>query len=154
MVCVVMTQEYIDRLVLAYPSIKTIWLFGSRVNGNGPIKPDSDWDYLAFGDDARVLNDLHNDPEFNATGIDLMFVGPGIDEAIKPWPEPDKYWKKLGLGAAPGGINWQVISDTEAQYIVHRDRTPGSFETVPRYLKAELIYPKSLRLSLGARRNP
>ena len=82
-----MTQEYIDRLVLSYPSITKIWLFGSRANGLA--KPESDWDYLAFGDDASVLHALHNDPQFNATGIDLMFVGPGVDEAIKPWQEAD-----------------------------------------------------------------
>jgi Polymerase beta, Nucleotidyltransferase len=140
-----MTQEYIDRLVLAYPSITKIWLFGSRANGLA--KPESDWDYLAFGDDASVLHALHNDPQFNATGIDLMFVGPGVDEAIKPWQEADRYWKKLGLGAAPGGIDWQVISDTEARYIVHRDRSPGSFETAPQILQAELIYRRDPKRS-------
>jgi hypothetical protein len=143
-----MTKEYIDRLVLAYPSIEEIWLFGSRVNGNGPIKPYSDWDYLAFGNDARVLNDLHHDQQFNDPEIDLMFVGPGLTEAIKPWPRADGSWKKLGLGGAPGGINWRVISDGEARYIVHRDRSPGSFESDPHALKAKLAYRRGFDLSV------
>jgi hypothetical protein len=83
---------------------------------------------------------------FNSTklGVDLMFAGPGVDvEAMKPWPEPDGHWKKLGLGAAPGGIRWRILSDTEAQYTVYKDRRPGSIETDPHTLNAKLVYRRS-----------
>jgi hypothetical protein len=132
-----MTEEYIDRLVQAYPSIREIWLLGSRANGSE--RPDSDWDYLAFGDEARALNDLHNDSQFNDPDVDLLFLGPGLDEAMKPWPSADT-WKKLGLGDAPGGIKWRIISETEACYIETKDRSPGSFEVDQRVAKAKLVY--------------
>jgi hypothetical protein len=133
-----MTQEYVQRLVRAYPSIAEIWLLGSRANGME--RPDSDWDYVAFGDDASALNQLHNDPQFNDPNVDLLFLGPGVDEAIKPWPSADNSWKKLGLGNAPGGIKWKVISATEASYTETKDRRPGSFEVDQRIAKAKLIY--------------
>ena len=115
-----MTVEYIGRLVQAYPSIREIWLLGSRANGSE--RPDSDWDCLAFGDDAGALNQLHNDPQFDDPKVDLLFVGPGLDEAIEPWCDPGTSWKKLGFGHAPGGIKWRVISPTEASYVESKER--------------------------------
>jgi hypothetical protein len=140
-----MTKQYVEKLVTAYPRISEVWLFGSRANDQA--RPDSDWDYLAFCDEARVMSVLHNDARFNDPNVDLMFVGPGLDEALKPWPRADGSWKTLGLGSAPGGINWKVISDNEAQYIVYRDRRPGSVVTVPQLLKAALIYRRDLKHS-------
>jgi hypothetical protein len=137
-----MTQEYVERLVKAYPSLREIWLFGSRANRTET--PRSDWDYMAFGDDAGAMHALHHDLQFNEAGVDLMFAGPGVDvEAMKPWPEPDGHWKKLGLSAAPGGIRWRILSDTEAQYTVYKDRRPGSIETDPYTLNAKLVYRRS-----------
>ena len=137
-----MSQQYIAQLIKAYPSIREIWLFGSRANGTAT--EESDWDYMVLGDDAGAMNALHHDVQFNEAGIDLMFVGPGIDiEAMKPWPEPDRYWKKLGLGTAPGGINWRIISETEAQYTVYKDRRPGSLETDPHTLIAKLVFRRN-----------
>jgi hypothetical protein len=112
-----MTKEYLDRLVNAYPSIREIWLLGSRANGSS--RPDSDWDYLVFCDEARAFNDLHQDKQFDDPNIDLLFLGPGLNEATRPWPSPDT-WKKLGLGDAPGGIRWEVMSESEARYLEPR----------------------------------
>jgi hypothetical protein len=132
-----MSQEYIDRLVQAYPSIREIWLLGSRANGTE--RQNSDWDYLAFGDDARAFNDLHNDIQFNDPDVDLLFLSPGADEAIKPWLDPTG-WKKLGLGDAPGGIKWRVTSPSEATYVESKERSPGSFYSDQRTVKARRVY--------------
>jgi hypothetical protein len=103
---------------------------------------------FVFGDDAAAM---HAHVHFNDGNIDLMFVGPGLDEAIKPWPQADGYWKKLGLTSAPGGSSWEIISETEAQYIVYRDRSAGSLETGPHILKARLRYRRSRKLQQRSR---
>lgn len=132
-----MTQHFIKNLVKAYPSIREIWLFGSRANGRE--RPDSDWDYLAFGDDVRVLNTLAQTPHFKEDGIDLLFAA-SDDMAACPWPEDDGYRKILGLGAAPGGMNWCVLSDIDATYIETKNRSPGSFEVDIRRARARCVY--------------
>jgi predicted nucleotidyltransferase len=43
-----MTTTYIDALLTAYPSIKEVWLIGSRADGSA--KPTSDWDYIILAD--------------------------------------------------------------------------------------------------------
>jgi hypothetical protein len=132
------TQAYIERLVSAYPSIREVWLFGSRANNRE--REGSDWDYLVFGDDDRLLNSLHLDTQFNEPGIDLFFLAaPGI--AMKPWI--DATHKNLRLDDAPGNLNWRVMSATVAQYSepINRelDNSPGLM-TKFRTAKAVLVY--------------
>ena len=43
-------SEYILELVASSPSIREAWLFGSRAAGSA--RPESDWDFLAFTDEA------------------------------------------------------------------------------------------------------
>jgi hypothetical protein len=137
-----MTQQYINELVRAYPSIQEVWLFGSRANGTE--RPDSDWDYMVFGDDDRVSNDLcQNRRRFKRPGIDMLFVGTDPDIAASPWPEDDGYWKTLGLGNRAGGINWQRVSATKAQYIENKDANPDKphdMAVVQRIAISKLVY--------------
>lgn len=132
-----MTQKYIERLVNAYPSIREVWLLGSRAHGSA--RPDSDWDYLVFCDDARDFNNLHQDKQFDVPNIDLLLMCPGLDEATKPWPDSET-WKRLGLGNAPGGIRWEIVSEDEARYLEAKDHQPGSFKVDQRFVKAKLIF--------------
>jgi hypothetical protein len=77
-----MTTQYIDELVAKYPSIREVWLFGSRANGTAHA--GSDWDYLVFGGDDGLLNALCQDVCFKRPKIDLFIVATPT-KAMKPW---------------------------------------------------------------------
>jgi hypothetical protein len=131
-----MTTQYIAELTTAYPSIREVWLFGSRANGTE--RPDSDWDYLVFGDDDRLLGFLHMDTRFNVPYIDLMIVC--WPHAAKPWI--DDRQKLLNLNDDPGNMAWHVEprTATETTYIQTKEREPPSFEVDVRRVKALLVY--------------
>ena len=108
-----MTERYIKELVAAYPSIREVWLYGSRANDNA--RPDSDWDYMAFADDD-TLSDLSRDTRFHVEGIDLMIVTDGVSFA-KPWLEDGR--QKTGTlttDDGEGGLASRVVSTGEARY--------------------------------------
>jgi predicted nucleotidyltransferase len=135
-----MTTQYIAELTTAYPSIREVWLFGSRANGTQ--RPDSDWDYLVFDDDIRDMNHLCQTQQKRA-GIDLLFVCADGDTILSPWPEPDGYQKKLGLGDAAGGLNWRVVSHTEAIYRQSKQRDPPTFAVDLSDKKAVRVYRRA-----------
>jgi hypothetical protein len=134
-----MTQQYINELVRAYPSIQEVWLFGSRANGTD--HPGSDWDYLVFGDDCSLLNTLCQDVHRKRAGIDLLFAGTP-DLASCPWTEPNGYRKTLGLGDAPNGIGWRAKGSV-AVYTESKKRYPDDPNNTAvdlRQKKAKLVY--------------
>jgi hypothetical protein len=53
------------------PAIKELWFIGSRANGTQ--RPDSDWDFLAFGTIA-VLESLRSFPELDRRDVDFLVV--------------------------------------------------------------------------------
>lgn len=103
--------EYLAKLVAAYPSIREVWLFGSRANGSD--KAESDWDYMAFADEATYAA-LQRDLRFHCDGIDLMIVRDGSQFA-KPWTD-DGRPKGGTLAKEPGGFYWERLSSAEATY--------------------------------------
>jgi predicted nucleotidyltransferase len=137
------TQQYVDELVRAYPSIREVWLLGSRANNCWTEK--SDWDFLVFGDDIRVMNELCQ-VQRKRSDIDLLFVGADGDIAVSPWTEADDYRKTLGLGNSPGGLSWRVVSDTEATYLEPADhKSEGLLDIATRFrpVKAALVYRRA-----------
>mgnify|MGYP001481481910 CR=1 FL=1 len=86
-------EEYIIKLTSQHPSIESIWLFGSRINGTH--RPDSDWDLLVFGT-HETLDELSQSNEFKRNNIDLLIVYNGNDFK-EPWPaEPGIKKQKSG----------------------------------------------------------
>jgi predicted nucleotidyltransferase len=75
-------EGYIKKLTGQHPSIQSIWLFGSRINGTS--RPDSDWDLLVFGT-QETIDELSQNSEFNQDNIDLLVVYNGNDFKA-PWP--------------------------------------------------------------------
>jgi hypothetical protein len=134
------TVDYIRQLVAKYPSIREVWLYGSRANGEE--HSTSDWDYLAFADDDS-LSDLSRDSDLHWPSMDLMIVTDGVHFA-KPWV--DASGQKTGTLAddlASGGLAWKPLSATTAIYrSVKRDRTErGGFRSIIRTLRAQRVYP-------------
>lgn len=133
-----MTDEYIQNLVSTYPSIREIWLLGSRANGRAT--PSSDWDYLVFTDDGNLLNALYLDKRFNLPDIDLLLVFDGI--AVKPWEDrPDRLNLRLDVDLA-----WTELSATQARYLQAKKRSPSDLSdgVVHRQeAKAKLLYRRS-----------
>ncbi len=74
---------YLSALTVKYPSIREIWLMGSRVNGTA--RSDSDWDFMAFAD-RNTFDCLKNDSNFHDENIDLLMVWNTVTgEFSKPW---------------------------------------------------------------------
>lgn len=90
-------KKYIDHLTTVYPLINKVWLFGSRANNTS--KPNSDWDFLAFGT-FEILKSLHDDLQFHNNSIDLLVVY-NNENFESPWGQPKKsgtlsswHWKE------------------------------------------------------------
>jgi hypothetical protein len=122
-------REYVAQLVAKYPSIREVWLYGSRANGTE--RDDSDWDYLAFAD-ARTLGELVLDRNFHRTGVDLMVV---IDDGncfFKPWIDPGGRQKHGTLldGVEAGGLCWKPAEGdaAEATYTATKPRRDSTFD--------------------------
>jgi predicted nucleotidyltransferase len=97
---------YIRELVAIFPSIKEVWLFGSRANNT--IHPKSDWDFLVFADEA-ILKELKEHTEYQKDNVDLAIVYNGDDIVFvlkngKHESGDFKFWE------------WQRMSETEAKY--------------------------------------
>jgi hypothetical protein len=108
-------RRYIEDLVAAYPRIREVWLYGSHANGTA--RDDSDWDYLAFADDA-TLQALWEHPRFRHPDIDLMIVVEDVYEGkifIQPWLAAGGQ-KRGTLADEPGGLRWRLLSPTIAEY--------------------------------------
>ena len=104
-------SEYISDLVAANLSIREVWLFGSRANGSA--RPESDWDYMVFADDA-TLTALRGDSRFHRAGIDLMIVVDG-DQFAAPWADHSRS-KSGRLAKVDGGWHWNPVSLAKATY--------------------------------------
>ena len=101
-------SAYIAGLVAEYPNIREVWLFGSRANGSA--KPESDWDFLAFADEA-TLAALRGDSRFRRDGIDLLIVTDN-ERFEAPWNNGTH----LKSGNLSKDWQWRTVSPTKATY--------------------------------------
>jgi len=125
-----MTTEYVDALIKAFPCISEIWLFGSRANGSP--RPDSDWDYLVYSDDERLMNALCRDDRFHRSDIDTFVVSGHY--AYRPWPDPDGYHRKLRLDTNEecDGCHWHAIGSSSAATYLDANDQPARARLVHR----------------------
>lgn len=129
-------SKYVVDLVVAYPSIREVWLFGSRANGSARL--ESDWDYMAFADDA-TLTALRADSRFHRARIDLKIVTDGIQFAA-PWPGPGRS-DNGSLAKVDGGWHWHRLSPTQVTY--RATKAPGVEGATVQIFEqsALLVYP-------------
>jgi predicted nucleotidyltransferase len=74
-------DDYVAMIAQRCPTLRSIWLFGSRANGTE--HQGSDWDLLAFGDSA-ALELLQSDRTLERPGLVDLLVAIG-DEIFRPW---------------------------------------------------------------------
>ena len=127
-----MTAEYREELLRAYPSIKQIWLIGSRADGSA--KSSSDWDYIVMADQS-TLDALSAAPHFNDPVIDLLVVYDG-NQFRKPWPDGDK--EKRG---SLTGWEWKEISEINATYKATKPQDNDDFCSWITLGRAVRVYP-------------
>ena len=127
-----MTAVYISSLARAYPTIKTVWLIGSRADDSASAS--SDWDYIVVAD-WHTLNALSGDTAFNDTAIDLLVVYDG-DNFRKPWPDGDR----LKTGSL-SGWGWRQVSETEATYRAAKPREDDDFYVLVTEGTARRVHP-------------
>ncbi len=130
-----MTAAYIDELLRAYPSIKQVWLIGSRADGSA--KPSSDWDYFVMADQS-TLDALSAAKRFNDPAIDLLVVYDG-DHFRKPWADGDR--EKHG---SLKEWDWQETTQSgEATYRATKPLDNDDFYSWIKQGRAARIYPAS-----------
>lgn len=122
---------YISNLTREYPGIASVWLFGSRSNGNA--RPDSDWDLFAFAN-PEVFARLRADHGRRHRDIDLLVVIDGT-EFEAPWGvKPKRGWLSEW--------EWKELSTTEASYTApSRENTGSEWNHPLQLLKAIRIWP-------------
>lgn len=112
---------YIERLTRDYPSIRSIWLIGSRANPSE--ETPHDWDFFIFAT-PNVLNALRENTSYRHPDIDLLVVTDG-DNFESPWPHPNHptsfkrghlFSRRSAKGIESPGWEWEEISNIEALY--------------------------------------
>jgi len=98
-------NAYVRKVAAAHPNVFEMWLLGSRANGTATAT--SDWDILAFADEA-TLDALREDRELHWAEVDLLVVRSSDGRFEKPWGR-----KKSG---SLEKWQWSRLSDTEATY--------------------------------------
>jgi predicted nucleotidyltransferase len=129
-----MTRAFVDEPLQAFPSVREVWLFGSRANG--AERPDSAWDYLIISEDSSLMNRMHQDRRFDRPNIDALVISGEF--ATRPWPVEDESWKKLRM---IDDLEWTPISATLATYRSVKERFLGSFAVELRTLQARRVHP-------------
>jgi Nucleotidyltransferase domain len=127
-----MTTTYVAALLRAYPSIKEVWLIGSRADGSA--KPTSDWDYIILANQG-VLAALSKTSTFNQPDIDLLVVFDG-DNFRKPWADGQR--EKRG---SLSGWEWRAISATAATYRATKAGEGEDFNVDVRIGRAIRVHP-------------
>ena len=129
-------EDYINELTGRFPSIESIWLFGSRINGTS--RPDSDWDLLVFGT-KKTIDELRRSLEFRQDNIDLLVVYNGND-FIEPWPtQPDSKEQKCG---SLDEWCWKKINQRIAFYQGTKEIEGHDFYVETKILTANRIFPE------------
>ena len=133
-------KKYINRLTSQHPSIQSIWLFGSRINGT--YRSDSDWDFLVFGT-QETLDELRQHPELKQNNIDLLVVYNGNDFK-EPWSaQPGKNKQKIGSLTE---WRWKKINHQIAFYEgtkeIEGSERDGNFYVETKLLTANRVFPE------------
>jgi len=102
-------QRYVDELCAVVPEIQSVWLIGSRANGTA--RPDSDWDFLAFGV-PRLRQTFAKHLELRKDDVDV-FVRDEDGDFRAPWPDSDRVLER---------IEWKQVSPTQATYMATKPK--------------------------------
>jgi hypothetical protein len=102
-------------LVMAFPAIDAIWLFGSRADGTATA--ESDWDLIAFSQDRLTADLVEQARLFYEERFDL-FIAHG-DEFRRPWPRKKDGVIKRGTFS---GWQWRLQGDNVATYSASADK--------------------------------
>jgi hypothetical protein len=130
-------RHYIDELVEHAPSVREVWLVGSRANGRST--EDSDWDFLLFADQQALIT-LRGAQSLCREGVCVLVVVDG-DRFESPWPRLDNPGKfKRGHlrnyenaeGSEVQSWEWQRTGDDEATYTDRKFREERAVRVHPR----------------------
>jgi hypothetical protein len=127
-------REFAMGIVAVAPSVKEIWLLGSRANGTAG--PDSDWDLLVLADE-EALTRLRRTPSLHLPNVDCLVAT--NQEFVNAWGE------KVKSGSMPGW-EWVRLNDFFAEYTEKKweDAEDGA-GVVSRRRKAVQVWPNDGR---------
>ncbi len=126
-------ELYLKQVVAVCPEIKAIWLFGSRANGTATSS--SDWDFLAFGDDATYER-LHLATELHRENVDFM-VMTNEDDFQNVWGSLEK------IGSLTVW-EWSKTSDLSGQYMQTKKKPGSDFDSICTIKKAIRVWPPAI----------
>jgi predicted nucleotidyltransferase len=96
--------DFAKTIVTVAPTVREVWLLGSRANATA--RADSDWDLLVLGD-KEALRRLREARFLHTPEVDC-FVATN-EEFVNAWGE------KVKSGSMPGW-EWVRLGDLEAEY--------------------------------------
>jgi predicted nucleotidyltransferase len=129
--------NYLTRLTKKYRDVESVWLLGSRANGNA--RPNSDWDFLVFTNQS-VFDRMKQDLSFKDPNIDLLVVYNGTDFE-EPWPAltNERPAPKGGHLGKFNGWDWCQQTETTATYHATKELPDGSIDSQTK--KAIRVWP-------------
>ena len=98
-------DAYVARMVKCCPSVREVWLLGSRANNTA--RPDSDWDLLVFGD-GSLITQLREASELHRDDIDCL--------AVVDADRFESAWGKKPKGGSLSGWEWERSPNDQATY--------------------------------------
>lgn len=132
-------EAYIEKLIGLYPSIKEIWLIGSRANNTARL--NSDYDFIVFADEGTFCS-LSNNTDIQKDNIDLMVVINQDGEFRNPWINKSGSlvsweWNRISESIATyKSVKW--IDDEEAKSKGFKNHG----QIISQRLKAQRIWPR------------
>jgi len=129
---VIEIQPYLEDLATCAPSIREIWLLGSRANGTAT--QDSDWDFLVFGG-CYTHAQLKTATQLYRHNVDCL-VMIDKDRFKSAWGEKEK-------SGSLSSWKWQKRSPCCAVYIGTKWQDNGEAAVVSSELSAVRIWPPS-----------
>ena len=128
-----MTTEYLRMLIAAAPSIREVWLIGSRADHTA--RPNSDWDYLVFGT-RLTLQALQSTPALKRQDVDVLVVYDG-DAFEEPWGTDD-HLKRGALSR----WEWAMLGPERAMYRGTKPRDSDGFYVKVAVRQARRVFVK------------
>src|SRR5688572_12180952 len=100
------TRTFVEQVAAVSPGLTSVWLIGSRANGTATAS--SDWDFIAFGNEA-TLAFLRGASALHREKTDFLVVTNGEDFQAA--------WGEVNKTGSLSEWQWKDLSESEAEYM-------------------------------------
>jgi predicted nucleotidyltransferase len=101
-------DTYLEQIVSVAPGVREIWLVGSRANGTA--RPDSDWDFIVFGD-SHTFSQLQAAADLHRIDVDCLVVS-----------DSDAFESAWGSKSKRGSLSkWKWRPDSNGLWAIYEE---------------------------------